>query len=105
MARLGLLEDASPLFGPVSALPRAGALLALPALVQSGVFDCAQKIYGSLGPAFFGLRTTILILLLMACGGSNVRKGSKNIHPLIWAGCWEWIEPPRSKRSDANWLA
>jgi prepilin-type processing-associated H-X9-DG protein len=66
MARLGLLEDAPPLFGSVSALPRAGVLLAIPALVQSGVFDCAQQVYGSLGPAFYGLRTTILTLLLMA---------------------------------------
>ena len=66
MARLGLLDDAPPLFGSVSALPGAGVLLAVPALVQSGIFDCAQKIYGSLGPAFYGLRTTVLILLLMA---------------------------------------
>jgi prepilin-type processing-associated H-X9-DG protein len=66
MARLGLLDDAPPLFGSVSALPRAGVLLAIPALVQSGVFDCAQQVYGSLGPAFYGLRTTLLTLLLMA---------------------------------------
>jgi transposase len=66
MARLGLLDDAPPLFGSVSALPRAGVLLAVPALVQSGIFDCAQKVYGSLGPAFYGLRTTLLTLLLMA---------------------------------------
>jgi hypothetical protein len=36
MARLGLLDDAPPLFGSVSALPRAGVLLAVPALVQDG---------------------------------------------------------------------
>jgi hypothetical protein len=35
-------------------------------LIASGIFDCAKKIYGSLGPAFFGLRTTLLTLLLMA---------------------------------------
>lgn len=28
--------------------------------------ECAQQIYGSLGPAFFGLRTTLLTLLFMA---------------------------------------
>ena len=66
MARLGLLDDAPPLFGSVSALPRAGVLLAIPALVQSGVFDGARQVYGSLGPAFYGLRTTLLTLLLMA---------------------------------------
>lgn len=66
MARLGLLDDAPPLFGSARALPRAGVLLAIPALVHSGIFECAHKIYGSLGPSFFGLRTTLVLLLLMA---------------------------------------
>jgi transposase len=66
LARLGLLDDAAPLFGSAAAVPRAGVLLALPALVASGVFECAQQIYGSLGPAFYGLRTSLLTLLLMA---------------------------------------
>ena len=66
LARLGLLEDAPPLFGSASAVPRTGVLLALPVLIASGVFECAQKIYGSLGPSFYGLRTSLLTLLLMA---------------------------------------
>jgi transposase len=66
LAYLGLLDDAAPLFGSGSAVPWAGVLLALPALVQSGVFECAKKIYGSIGPAFYGLRTSLLTLLLMA---------------------------------------
>jgi transposase len=66
LARLGLLEDAPPLFGSAAAIPRAGVLVALPVLIASGVFECAQKIYGSLGPAFYGLRTSLLTLLLMA---------------------------------------
>ena len=66
MAHLGLLDDAAPLFGSGTNIPRAGVLLALPALIASGVFECAQKIYGSLGPAFYGLRTSLLTLLLMA---------------------------------------
>jgi len=66
LARLGLLEDAPPLFGSAQAVARAGVLLALPVLVASGVFECAQEIYGSLGPAFYGLRTSLLTLLLMA---------------------------------------
>ncbi len=66
MARLGLLEDAAPLFGSEPKVPRAGVLLALPALVASGVFACARQVYGNLGAAFYGLRTSILTLLLMA---------------------------------------
>jgi len=66
LARLGLLEDAPPLFGSAGAVPRAGVLLALPVLIASGVFECAQKIYGGIGPSFYGLRTSLLTLLLMA---------------------------------------
>jgi hypothetical protein len=66
LARLGLLEDALPMFGSAAAVPRAGVLLALPVLIASGVFECAQKIYGSIGPSFYGLRTSLLTLLLMA---------------------------------------
>jgi transposase len=66
LAYLGLLDDAAPLFRSGPRVPHAGVLLALPALVHSGVFTTAREIYGSLGPAFYGLRTTLVALLLMA---------------------------------------
>jgi transposase len=66
MAYLGLLDDAAPLFRPGTAISGAGVLLAMPALVASGVIECAREVYGSIGPAFFGLRTTIVSLVLMA---------------------------------------
>jgi len=66
LARLGLLEDAAPLFGTASPVPGVGVLLAIPALVDSGVLAVAREVYGSLGPAFYGLRTTLVTLLLMA---------------------------------------
>lgn len=65
-ARLGLLDDAAPLFRAGECVPRAGVLLAIPALVSSGILDVAQKVYGAIGPAFYGLRTSIVALLLMA---------------------------------------
>ncbi len=65
-AFLGLLDDAAPLFESKEGVPHAGLLLAIPAILQSGVLDCARTIYGSIGPAFFGLRTSIVTLLLMA---------------------------------------
>ena len=80
-ARLGLLEDAAPLFGSATAVPRAGVLLALPVLVASGVFECAQQIYGSLGPAFYGLRTSVLTLLLMALWRIKRPEGLKEHSP------------------------
>ncbi len=66
LARLGLLDDAAPLFRAGERVPRAGVLLAIPALVQSGVLEVAQEVYGSIGPAFYGLRTSIVALVLMA---------------------------------------
>jgi hypothetical protein len=65
-AFLGLLDDAAPLFESKEGVPHAGLLLAIPAILQSGVLDCARTIYSSIGPAFFGLRTSIVTLLLMA---------------------------------------
>jgi transposase len=81
LARLGLLEDASPLFGSAVAIARAGVLLALPVLIASGVFECAQKVYGSLGPAFYGLRTSLLTLLLMALWRIKRPEGLKEYSP------------------------
>jgi DNA-binding CsgD family transcriptional regulator len=65
-AYLGIIDDATPLFRDGARVPGAGVLLALPALVGSGVFTATRHVYGSLGPAFYGLRTTVLTLLLMA---------------------------------------
>ena len=65
LACLGLIEDAKPLFRNVTVVPGAAVLLAVPAIVQSGIFGIAKTVYGSIGPAFFGLRTTLLVLLLM----------------------------------------
>lgn len=66
LAAMGLLDDALPLFAPTRSLPRAGVLLAMPMLVASGLLSTAEKIYGSLGPAFYGLRTTLVAYVLLA---------------------------------------
>ena len=66
LAYLGKLSDAAPLFRSGSQIQGAGVLLAIPALIDSGIFDISRKLYGEIGPAFYGLRTTVLTLLLMA---------------------------------------
>jgi transposase len=81
LAYLGLLDDAAPLFGSQTNVPRAGVLLGIPPLVHSGVFECAQQIYGSLGPAFYGLRTSLLTLLLMALWRIKRPEGLKEHAP------------------------
>jgi transposase len=66
LAHLGLLDDAAPLFREGSSVPGVGVLFALPCLVESGLFRISRKLYGEIGPAFYGLRTTLLTFLLMA---------------------------------------
>ena len=66
LAYLGLLDDAAPLFREGVSVPGVGVLLALPCLVESGLLRISRKLYGEIGPAFYGLRTTLLTLLLMA---------------------------------------
>jgi transposase len=67
LARLGRLEDAVPLFDDHASLPHAGVLLAVPLLAGHGLIEAFTKVYGScLAPAFYGLRTTAVVLFLTA---------------------------------------
>ena len=61
-----MLDDAAPLFREGSSVPGVGVLFALPCLVESGLFRISRKLYGEIGTAFYGLRTTLLTFLLMA---------------------------------------
>jgi len=66
LAYLGLLDDAAPIFRDGSQVPGVGVLLAIPAPLESGLLQISRKLYGEIGPAFYGLRTSLLTLLLMA---------------------------------------
>ena len=66
LARAGLLDDAVPLFGDAACVPRAGVLLAVPLLVRHGLIEAFVKVYNSLHPSFYGLRTIVVTLFLAA---------------------------------------
>lgn len=66
LARLGLLQDAVPVFRSGSNIAGVGVLACIPALVESGVLTAARNIYGGLGASFYGLRTILVTLLIMA---------------------------------------
>jgi len=85
-ARLGLLKDAAPLFRDEERIPGAGVLIAIPAIVESGILDTARKVYGSLGASFYGLRTTLLTFVLMALLRIKGPEGLKK-HSPIDLGC------------------
>ena len=66
LAHAGLLDDAAPMFRDGERIPGVGVLLAVPCLEHSGLLRIARKLYGGIGPAFYGLRTTLVTLFLMA---------------------------------------
>lgn len=66
LASVGLLEEAGPVFEPAEAVAGAGVLLALPALLTEGLIEVGEGVYGKLRNGFFGLRSVLLTLALMA---------------------------------------
>ncbi|MEK7522677.1 MAG: putative transposase, partial [Patescibacteria group bacterium] len=66
LAAAGKIEEASPEFEASLSVANAGALLALPAMLELGLLDVGEKIYGSLRNGFYGLRSTLLCLTFMA---------------------------------------
>jgi hypothetical protein len=64
-ASLGLLEEAAPRFAPALDIPKGGVLLALPALLLSGLLRHSAK-YFRLPPGFYGLTSIFLLLAFMA---------------------------------------
>ena len=65
-AYIGLIDDAEPIFASTKHLENAGAFLAVSLLSFHNYFSIIDKIYKSIGPAFYGLRTIFMVLFLMA---------------------------------------
>ena len=67
LARLGLLEDAEPVFAPGQDLPWVGGFLGLALLEKDPLLAVARQVFGGrLGAAFYGLRTMLVTLVLLA---------------------------------------
>ena len=65
-AYMGLIDDADPYFASTKHLENAGSLLAVALLSQENYFSIIDKVYKTIGPAFYGLRNIFMILFLMA---------------------------------------
>jgi transposase len=81
LARLGLLDDAAPLFQTAQGVEGAGVLLAIPVLVTHGVFADAGQAFRGLGAAFYGLRNVVLTLLICFMRGINRPENLKHYTP------------------------
>ncbi len=66
LAYLGLLDDAAPLFREGTRFPVSASCWLCRVWSRAGCLRISRKLYGEIGPAFYGLRTTLLTLLLMA---------------------------------------
>jgi hypothetical protein len=66
LAATGQLPEAAPRFAAAEAVRGGGALCALPALVHLGLLTVGERVYGRLRSGFYGLRTILLTLALMA---------------------------------------
>ncbi len=66
LARVGGLVEAPPSFTPAEAVPGAGVLLALSALLEQGLIEVGSSVYGRVRDGFFGLRSVLLTLAFMA---------------------------------------
>ena len=66
LARMGQLPEAPPEFDAVEAVQGAGVLLALSVLMNEGLLEVGEKVYGRLKNGFFGLRSILLTFAFMA---------------------------------------
>ncbi len=66
LASTGLLMEAPPRFEAAESVAKAGVLLALPALLEQGLIEVGQEVYGNLKNGFYGLTSTLLTFCLMA---------------------------------------
>ena len=66
LACSGKLTEAAPAFESAEAVPGAGVLLALPALLEQGLVEVGQEVFGALRNGFFGLRSVLLTFAFMA---------------------------------------
>ena len=63
---MGLLEDAEPIFANCEHVDFAGSFLAIALLNRDSFMESVHRVYGSMGAAFYGLRTVFMTLFLMA---------------------------------------
>lgn len=80
-ARSGLVECAAPVFAPAARVPLAGLFLALPALENTGLLECAKETFGALPNGFYGLETILTGAVFQALAGEPRAEGITRIDP------------------------
>ena len=82
LARFGLLgEGAAPVFAAGGRYPLAGLLIALPALADTGLLECARQVYGRLRDGYYSLDTVLVHLVLQALLREPRAEGATRVPP------------------------
>jgi prepilin-type processing-associated H-X9-DG protein len=81
LARFGLLPAAPPVFTGCGRAPLAGLFLAVPALVATGLLQCAHSVYGGLPNGFYSLDTMLCESVFRALLGESRAEGAARIDP------------------------
>lgn len=83
LAAVGLIQQAETKLMSGRDLRCLGALVAIPALMESGLLEASERVYGRLKNGFYGLTTTMLTLFLMALLRIRRPEGLKRQPPEI----------------------
>ena len=81
LAAFGLIEAAAPVFTGCGRAPLAGLLLAVPALVATGLLQCAHQAYPDFPNGFYSLDTMLCEAVFRALLGEARAEGSTRIDP------------------------
>ena len=82
LAHAGLLAGAAPVICEGESLPLAGALLVLPGLAVTGLFDAVRLVYGVPRAAFYSLYSLVLSLVFAALLGEPRVEGFTRMSPV-----------------------
>jgi len=82
LARFGLLgEGAAPVFAAGGRYPLAGLLIALPALADTGLLECARQVYGRIRDGYYSLDTVLVHQVLQALLREPRAEGATRVPP------------------------
>lgn len=81
LARAGLLNGAEPVLCEGASLPRAGALLILPALAATGLLEAYEAIFSTGRAAFYSIRALVLAVVFCLLLGEPRAEGLTRLDP------------------------
>ena len=82
LAAFGMIPCAAPVFTGCGRAPLAGLLLAVPALVATGLIECAHQAYPDFPNGFYSLDTMLCEAVFRALLGEARAEGSTRIDPV-----------------------